>query len=369
MTLSAYKGSEELKNIYIKPVLLKGSPKLSFTYRYKTRDIVKNYSEEEAIQEIKRLFGPQQFSIITLFSLEFDEELSLNRQGKMRFVQRDPSKQDLPDERHDKEKQRKIDPTNRSYLQALQITDASGKVYKNAQNKFKQINHYIEVLSTALNNFPKDRPLNVVDMGSGKGYLTFALYDHLSEKLQYDASVTGVEYRQDMVDLCNQVAQSSGFKKLKFEQGAIADHQPEALDMLIALHACDTATDDAIAKGIRHNADLIVVAPCCHKQIRREMKAGKPSEDLQLILKYGLFLERQAEMVTDSLRAMILEHFGYQNKVIDFIADQHTPKNVLIIAQKKKGFITPPKDAFIQRLDAIRSFWGIEKHYLEGLIL
>lgn len=369
ITMSAYKGADDLKNIYIKPVLIKAAPKLSFTYRYKTRDIVKNYDFDEALSQINLHFSTAHFNIINLFSLEQDAELSINKKGQSNFVKRKASQSKQANSKHDKEKQRKIQTESKSYLQALNITDATGNVFKNAQDKYKQINHYIEILSSTLNSFPDGKTIQVADMGSGKGYLTFALYDFLNNELKKPASITGVEYRQDMVELCNQIASTAHFDQLNFVQGVIADYEPEALDILIALHACDTATDDAIAKGIKNNASLIVVAPCCHKQIRKQMKSGQANEQMNFIIKYGLFLERQAEMITDSLRSLILEYYGYQTKVVDFISDLHTPKNVLIIAQKKKDFKPMPKEKFEQQLQEIKTFWGIEQHYLESLVL
>lgn len=368
ITLSAYKGDEDLKNIYIKKVSIKNTPKLSFTYRYKTRDIVKNFDQSEALSQLAAYFGTQQFNIITMFSLEGDEELSINKQGATKFIQRKASQTALLPESHDKAKQRKLSDTSKPYLHALQITDATGAVYKNAQDKYKQINHYIEILSSMLKDFDADRTINVADMGSGKGYLTFALYDYLRNELNRDTKVTGVEYRQDMVDLCNKIAAESGFSGLQFKKGVIADYESKELDVLIALHACDTATDDAIAKGIHNNAELIVVAPCCHKQVRKAMSQGQPSSDMNFLLKYGLFFERQAEMITDSIRTMILEYFGYQTKVVDFISDLHTPKNVLIIAQKKKNHSPVAKDDFLQELNKIKTYWGIDRHYLEKIL-
>ncbi|MBL7706100.1 MAG: SAM-dependent methyltransferase [Taibaiella sp.] len=368
ITLSAYKGTEELKNIYVKKILIKNVPKLSFTYRHKTRDIVKNYGQDEALEQLEAYFGASQFNIITLFSLEGDVELSINKQGSTKFTRRKASQKELLPETHDKAKQRKLSDTSKPYLHALQITDAAGTVYKNAQDKYKQINHYIEILSSLLKEFDAGRTINVADMGSGKGYLTFALYDYLSDELKRNTKVTGVEYRRDMVDLCNKIAAESGFSGLQFEKGVIEEYEPNELDVLIALHACDTATDDAIAKGIHNNAELIVVAPCCHKQVRKAMSKGTPSPDMDFLLKYGLFFERQAEMITDSIRTMILEYFGYQTKVVDFISDLHTPKNVLIIAQKKKSHNPAPKADFLRDLNKIKSYWGIDQHYLEKIL-
>src|SRR5690606_31096186 len=145
-------------------------------------------------------------------------------------------------------------------------------------DKYKQINHYIEILSPQLNHLDKQNSFHVADMGSGKGYLTFALYDYLKNTLHTPAKVTGVEYRADMVALCNTIADQNNFEDLSFVEGSIQNYSPENLDMIIALHACDTATDDAIFKGLEHDAKLIVVAPCCHKQIRRSMDKGDPNK-------------------------------------------------------------------------------------------
>src|SRR5690606_21382511 len=238
----------------------------------------------------------------------------------------------------------------------------------NAQDKWKQINHYIEILSSILQRLPPKDRLNVVDMGAGKGYLTFALYDYLVHTLKKQTDLVGVEYRNDLVTLCNQIAQKSGFNELRFMQGAIEDYQPQGdLDVLIALHACDTATDDAIAKGIQHDADLIVVAPCCHKQIRREIEKNKAKNELDFLLKHGIFMERQAAMVTDGLRALILEHFGYQTKVFQFISDTHTPKNVLIVGERQP-IDTQKQQEILMTIKSTKTYVGITSHHLEGLL-
>lgn len=368
LTLSAYKGQEDLKNIYIKPILIKETLKLSFTYRHKTRDIVKNHDLEEATRLLQTLFIPTAFNIATLITLEFEYACSLNKVGKYTFKKSSAQNVAKPDLSHDKIKDRKIKPTNKPYLQALQITNSEGEVLKSAQDKYKQINHYIEILRPQLSNLDHQNTFHVADMGSGKGYLTFALFDYLQHSLNIPAKVTGVEFRADMVKLCNTISAQNSFDNLSFVEGTIENYQPTALDMIIALHACDTATDDAIFKGLEHEAKLIVVAPCCHKQIRRSMSKGTPEKQMDFLLQYGLFLERQAEMITDSIRALILEHYGYSTKVVDFISDLHTPKNVLIIAEKKKQFSGVNTEALQQALRGIKSFWGIDQHYLEKLL-
>ena len=162
------------------------------------------------------------------------------------------------------------------------ITDDKGNVFKATQDKYIQINHYIEILSSLLKNLPQREILNVVDMGSGKGYLTFALYDYLTNVLNVKTKITGVEFRKDLVILCNSISKKSNFTNLFFEEGTIENFTTTTIDVLIALHACDTATDDAIAKGIKANANLIVVAPCCHKQIRKQITLNKKQKDLNI---------------------------------------------------------------------------------------
>ena len=155
-------------------------------------------------------------------------------------------------------------------------------------------------------------------------------------------------------------------EKLHFEEGTIADYNSAGTNMLIALHACDTATDDAIYKGITAGSDLIVVAPCCHKQIRREMEKNKAENDIGFLTKYGNFLERQAEMVTDGIRALILEYFGYKTKVFEFISDVHTPKNVMIVGIKNQRD-APEKESILKKIHEAKAYFGIDYHHLEKM--
>jgi len=210
-------------------------------------------------------------------------------------------------------------------------------------------------------------------MGSGKGYLTFALYDYLHQQLNLKAKVTGVEFRQDLVNLCNDIAKQANFSQLNFVEGTIEDYKVKEINLLIALHACDTATDDAIFKGIQANAELIVVAPCCHKQIRKAMEKNKVKNDVSFLTKHGIFLERQAEMVTDGIRALILEYYGYKTKVFEFISDAHTPKNVLVVGVKKAQNLKPKAQSeertkILLKIKETKAYFGIDYHHLEKLL-
>jgi SAM-dependent methyltransferase len=365
LTLANYKGAEpELKNIYIRPAEIKREIKLSFTYRYKTRDIVKNYSPEEGIAILSGQLDSG-FQSGSLFSSTMDLVLQLQAQGwVLRKLQ--PSMSTSGGLSHDKQKDRKITTSGKQYLVDLKLTDNQGNVFQHAQDKYKQINQYIEILSPIIKSLPAGTIKQVADMGSGKGYLTFALYDYLKNGLEQNVEVTGVEYRQDLVDLCNHITKSSEFGGLRFQQGTIEAYNTERIDILIALHACDTATDDAIYKGIQAGAALIVTAPCCHKQIRKEIIKGKASNELDFLMEHGIFLERQAEMVTDGIRALVMAYFGYKTKVMQFTSDVHTPKNILIVGVKQEQS-DADKAKLLEKIKQTKAYFGISYHHLERL--
>jgi protein-L-isoaspartate O-methyltransferase len=365
LSLGNYQGKlPSLKNLYGKRLNLKTGTRLSFTYRYITRDETKNYTFEEAITLIQSLLSDG-FKIATIQTTTNDYIFDYLPNGKTRLRTTPPTTKDPPTGAHDRIKQRSISATGKSYLHYLGITDLAGTVLKDAQDKFKQINHFIELLRIELNALSSKETIRVVDMGAGKGYLTFALYDYLTTVLNKQAQVTGIEYRAELVDLCNNIANQSGFTSLNFEAGKIEDSDCANADVVIALHACDTATDDALAKGIEAKASLIVVAPCCHKQIRRAIEKSKTPTAIDFITRHGIYLEREAEMITDSLRILILEYFGYKCKAVEFIADAHTHKNVMLIAQKTKLERNP---AALEKINAAKIFFGIEQHYLEKLL-
>ena len=354
----------EVKNIAIKLIAFKEENKLSFVYRYPTNEITKNYPVAEGLQLMTSLLE-QDFFNADVFTTDADYYFFNNEKGVVKMVTKPASLSSTATlQSHDKPKHRNILPGNNVYLHALGITTASGEIKKDKQDKYRQINHYIEIIDGILKDLSFDHAPTIVDMGSGKGYLTFALYDYLQNKLPAPPMVKGIELREGLVQQCNAIATAAGFNQLQFEMGSIADAELGEIDMLIALHACDTATDDAIYKGIQANAKVIVCAPCCHKQIRRQMK---PSNALLSITKHGILLERQAEIITDSIRAMILEMHGYKTKVFEFISTEHTPKNVLIVGIKSETVNN--KTAQLQEnIKELKALFNIDEHYLEKLI-
>ncbi len=354
--------ASDLKNVFIKPVVIKDQTHLSFVYRHNTNDITKNFLINDAITTIQELLE-KSFYNADVYTNSNTIYYSIIKDGKEKLVTKtNEINKEIQSLSHDKQKNRIIQK-DALYLQQLGITSAEGNVKKEMQHKYKQINRYVEIIEGILKDADLIKDFSVVDMGSGKGYLTFALYEYLQNK--YAAvSVTGIEMREDLVLKCNNIAAQSNYTGLHFKNGNINETQLAAVDMLIALHACDTATDDAIAKGIKANAKYIICAPCCHKQIRKQMA---PTNALKLITKHGILLERQAEMVTDTIRALVLEAYGYKTKVFDFIEEEDTPKNVLIVGTKSNFSESIFKEN-IEKVQELKNMFGIKEHYLETVV-
>lgn len=365
LKLGGYHGGEpDLKSVEIKKITVKAGDRFSFTYRYKTRDIIKNFIQPEALA-LLRSGLKDEFRSAQLSTTAFD--MSFERNGdKIRLKRTEVAGREAPSTEHNRAKNRPLTETNKPYLQALGITGKDGQIRNDAQDKFRQINKMVEIFAPLIQAIKADKP-RIIDMGAGKGYLDFALYDYLANTAQKPAEVIGVEMRLGLVTDGNATAAASGFSDLRFEPGTILDYDATGADAVIALHACDTATDDAIFKGIAAGAALIAVAPCCHKQIRREMEAGQPEGKLDVLLRHGIFLERQAEMVTDALRALLLELNGYRTKVFEFVSDAHTPKNNLIVAEKDSR-LDRDRDAVLRQIAETKAMFGIKRHYLEGLL-
>lgn len=360
LEMRAYRGRDSsVKSLDIKPAMIRKRLQLSFVWHHKSRDLTSNRDPAEVTEEIRRLIGPE-FGFARLLTTDGDVTLDLS--GKSARLKRSAATQSTaPSLAHDRDKYRPV-AADRPWLHELGLTDRNGRILSSAQDKYRQINRYVEILTPLLAGVAADRLTRVVDMGAGKGYLTFAVADHLAQT-RGDVSVVGVEMRPDLVALCNKVAHRAGLSGLSFVEGSIQNHDATGAAALIALHACDTATDDAIAKGIAAGAELIVVAPCCHKQIRREVEAARARSPLDYVMRHGIFVERQCEMVTDGIRALILEYFGYRTKVFEFIADQHTPKNVMIVGERWGKRRDP---AILQKIEEAKAFFGIRQHYLEA---
>jgi SAM-dependent methyltransferase len=365
LTLAKPRGGEsDLRNLYVRPVALKSGARLSFLYRHKTRDVTRNHAPEEGVHLIRGLLGSE-FRSGHLFTTAEDLRLEFNRRGESRLFSGPPTFKAPPDAEHDRRKRRPIQVAGNVYLQALGVTDEHGAVRPAMGDKLRQINRFVETVGQLYESSPLAgrKEISVVDMGSGKGYLTFAVYDYFNNSLGLRAVVRGVEARPELVELCNDVARRAGFENLSFQAGHIEEFELPATDILIALHACDTATDEALFKGVSARASVIIAAPCCHKELRPQIVAPAP---LSGLLRHGILLERQAEAVTDSLRALLLERAGYRVRVFEFVSTEHTRKNTLIAAVRSEG--KSDAEGALGEYRALKEFYGVREQRLERLL-
>lgn len=363
LILSQYKGElAHLEKITFRMIQLQGQATLSCLYHHTTQDITKNYSMSEGLEKIAELLA--QSKQTNLFTLNQDIQLKKNKKKAMLTRQKKQALADkLEQQQHNREKQRYVQQQS-PFLKHLGITDEKGQIVPSMARKWKQINKFIEIFSNAYEQInATQQELNIVDFGSGKGYLTFALYDYLQAQ-QKTPLITGVELRSNLVEFCQHVADQVGFNHLDFFEGDVRSYQPEKLDVMIALHACDIATDFAIHTGIRLNASMIMCAPCCHKELRPQLQSP---EVLQPMLQFGIHAGQQAEMLTDSLRALLLKAYGYETKVFEFVSLEHTSKNKMILATKRKD-IQQPDAKIMQQIQALKAMYGIEKQSLELLL-
>ena len=327
LTLGKFRGeSADIEHVYVRRVVLKEGERLSFVYRYSNRDLTQNHTFEEGIDLLTRTIGAQCLSA-TLFTSNQRQQLIFNRRGKPRWSS-GPAEEEAVKEQHDRVKSRLL--KDEEFLKLLGVLDPQGKPKMQMGDKYRQIHHFIELLAPPIRSLKRGKRLRVIDMGAGKGYLTFAIYAFLTQE-QFDVEVLGIERRSSLVELCNNVAARCGFEKLKFEIGDIFSVDLKSADVLVALHACDTATDDAIYRGINAGADLILVAPCCHKELRPQLSSP---ESMKPLFRHGIQVDRMAETITDTLRTMYLEASGYITRIQEFIALEHTMKNLLIVATK-----------------------------------
>ncbi len=332
-------------------VELKGAPHLSVTFQHATKDVTKNLPVTEAVAWVEQRLADKRCGAL-LGTTARDWQLVIPARGKPRLIAHKPDATTAPPRSHDLPKQTLLDDSARDWLDGLDVLRSA------MADKRRQIDRYLEILShlAADCGWTGDAPLTIADMGCGKGYLTFGAW-HLFHRVRgWPVRIIGVEARPDLVETTNKLARRIDAKGLEFVAGTIKSATLPPLDALIALHACDTATDDAIRRGIELGAKLIVVAPCCHKEVRPQLAHPEP---LAPVLAHGIMAERMAEWVTDGLRALHLEAAGYQTKVFEFVSSEHTPKNLMIAA------IRTGQPTGREQLERFREFFGIRHHALD----
>ena len=347
-----------VEHVYVRTVVLKDGIRLSFVHRYPNRDLTQNYLIPDGVAMVRDWLGKASLAA-TLFAGDQRYQLLFNRHGKPRLTT-GPSEVVEVQDQHDREKTRLLQ--GETFLKYLGVLDPAGKPRMQMCDKYRQIHHFIELVAPALRKLRVDNQLRVVDMGSGKGYLTFAIYAFLKQE-GFKVHVTGIERRRTLVDLGNSVAAQCEFGDLRFEVGEISTASLDGADIVVALHACDTATDDALYRAISASAQLIFVAPCCHKELRPQLAAP---EALAPLFMHGIQSDRMAEAITDALRCMYLEASGYLTRIQEFIALEHTAKNLLIVATKNPKTID--RDLLLRKAAIFQEQFGITRQRLGDLL-
>jgi len=360
-----------LQRVVVRPLLLRGQAQLSFVSSHTTRDITKNLPVAEGLQTIRQALG-ERFRNAHLHTTAAEIQLRFGKKGSAHLsTTRLPGAEGVAPlaapAPHDREKQRWID-IQRPFLVALGITNAQHQLVPAMARKWKQINKFVEIFAHALDASPvaKAGTLHVVDFGAGKGYLTFALHDWLRHSRGLAAEVRGVELRADLVEQGNRHIADLALQGLQMQQGDVRDWRTEPMDVMIALHACDTATDHAIHLGLQAGAQIILCSPCCNKQLRPQLLSPHP---LRSVFQHGIHAEQQAEMVTDSLRALLLQAQGYDTQVFEFVALEHTRKNKMILAVKRAVPLpAPAREAALAQVAELKQFFGVKEQCLETLL-
>lgn len=364
LTLGKYRGDEPgLRRILIRQITVKEESCLSLVYCYKDREVTKNVSRGEGMGIIHGQLGDP-FLSAHLFLLTENVQIEYSRKGRCTLSRGKPSCNAVPSAEHDREKERMIDPA-KPFLAALGVTNKDARVLPSMSRKWKQINKFLELFQHAFESsgLAEAERVHVVDFGSGKGYLTFAVHDLLSGMENVTGDVTGIELRDTLVSFCNKAVKTLELDGLSFQQGDVSSYAAGPLDIMIALHACDTATDLAIHMGIRAEAKIIMCAPCCHKQIRPQMSSP---DAVAPMLQFGVHMGQEAEMVTDSVRALLLEASGYTVRMLEFVSLEHTSKNKMLLAVKHSRPVD--RQAILDKVAALKAFYGISEHCLETLL-
>lgn len=339
IVLSNTRDAGRASKVKVRPVCIKDRLLFQETTYRGTQVFHENFSAEEMILRImeymQSLFKQGEFK-----SPSCEVTVLVSKKGKMTIKNRRKTSDNTdgaPTNKnailsHNRSKQYILqDGQPVDFLVGLGVQSPDGKVTKARYDKFKQINRYLEFIEDVLEQLPKDRTVRIIDFGCGKSYLTFAMYYYLHELQHRDIEVTGLDLKADVIEQCNQLAKKLCYEKLHFEKGDISTYEgADAVDMVVSLHACDTATDYALEKAVKWGAKVIMAVPCCQHEVNRQIKC----DALQPVLKYGLIKERISALITDAVRANLLEKCGYDTQILEFIDMEHTPKNLLIRAVK-----------------------------------
>ena len=322
------KSEKTFNKVTIKKVTIKNEVKHQFEYIYDKNVEHKNLDNDETFVEIYKLIKTY-FKQAIINTINSDYHILINKKGEIKINQKKPTRK-FEEASHNRKKKYILNEGEITpFLVELGIMTSQGKIVNAKYDKFKQINRYLELVADCIPYLDKNKTIRIIDFGCGKAYLTFALYDFLVLKMGYNVEIVGLDLKENVIKFCSNLAKKLNFDDLRFEQGDIKGFdQFSDVDMVISLHACNTATDEALAKAVNWGAKVILAVPCCQHEFLKKIKNDK----MIPMMKYGIIKEKLATLLTDSVRANVLEIMGYRTQVLEFIDMEHTPKNVMIRA-------------------------------------
>ena len=320
-------GTSPWIKVIVRPVEVKGGRKLQFSYFDGKKDITKNFSGEEVISRLDEVLAIP-FSRIHLHSTAGDINVKITKKGTPMITRAEVSPAEEPVLAHDHVKDQPL-PATDPFLQSIGIANERGEIRPGMQAKFRQVNQFLRIIQQTV---PKiEPPIRVVDCGCGSAYLTFAAYHYLMDVLGLQVEVLGIDVSGELIGKCSALGHSLGWPGIGFEVSRIADFEPETPpNVVLSLHACDTATDEAIAKGILWGSEVILAAPCCQHELHDQLHLP----EFRPVLRHGILKERLADILTDAFRASVLRIMGYRTSVIEFVSPDATSKNLMIRAEK-----------------------------------
>ena len=350
------------RQVVVRPVLIKNRRHLQFSYFNQKQDITKNYRGSEAREKLDEILKLP-FNSISVQSTTEDVRVQVTKQGKA-MLRRAATTNREPDLAHDVDKNLVL-PAGKpdEFLRATGIMDEQGRVRPSMQGKFSQVNEFLKLLDHTgeLERF-ENTPVNILDCGCGSAYLAFAAYHYLNNVRGIPARLVGIDINEKLMEKDNLQSEQLGFSHACFQKSAIIDYVPEVSpDIVLALHACDTATDEAIFQGIVSQARLILCAPCCHHQLNQQLHTVQPFTP---IFHDGILERRMADILTDTFRALALRIMGYKTDVVEFVSSEHTDKNLMIRAVRRAQ---PAKAKYIQEYLELKKFWNVTP-YIETLL-
>ena len=333
----------------LRPMEQKGELLFQLESFTKTQAFHKNLTVEETKDELAKLL--EEFRQVQVETVSEDITVLLSKKGKATIKRKRKKVQaKAADLSHNRKKKYILEEgIVVPFLQDLGVMTQDGKIVRAKSDKFRQINRFLEFIEDILPELDKGRELTILDFGCGKSYLTFAMYYYLHELKEYDIRIIGLDLKKEVIRHCNELSEKYGYEKLRFLEGDIADYTGvNKVDMVVTLHACDTATDYALAKAVGWDAKVILSVPCCQHELNRQIR----NEVLEPVLRYGLLKERMAALITDGLRAQYLEREGYEAQILEFIDMEHTPKNILIRAVKRNQKADQKESVRRQQIEA-----------------